>query len=298
MENERGNDYNNCEEREDVLTLTMLVKTEGITPEVVTLFQTIIYRYYREHGRSFPWRETTNPYHILVSEAMLQQTQTERVLHKYTEFITVFPDVLSLARAPLQKVLKVWRGLGYNRRALNLKKTAEIVVNNYNGVLPSSPEVLQTFPGIGRATAGAVAAFAYQKPSVFIETNIRTVFIYFFFDEKISVKDKEILPPVEKTLDRKNPREWYYALMDYGVMLKKKHKPLNKKSVHYQKQTPFEGSDRQIRGAIVQVLTEEPRTESELLKINASDPERVKRILCQLKKEGFIKKEGNLIRIA
>ena len=298
MENEREHDHNNCEEREDVLTLHMLIKTEGVTHKVVTLFQTIIYRYYREHGRSFPWRETTNPYHILVSEAMLQQTQTERVLHKYTEFIRVFPDVLSLARAPLQKVLKVWRGLGYNRRALNLKKTAEIIVDHYNGVLPSSPEVLQTFPGIGRATAGAVAAFAYQKPSVFIETNIRTVFIYFFFDEKTRVKDREILPLVEKTLDRKNPREWYYALMDYGVMLKKEHKPLNKKSVHYQKQTPFEGSDRQVRGAIVRVLTEEPRTESELLGISASDPERVKRILSQLEKEGFIKREGNLICIA
>lgn len=271
---------------------------KDLTPDVIVRFQKTIYKYYKEYGRTFPWRETTNPYHVLVSEAMLQQTQTERVMQKYHQFITMFPDFPSLARAPLQKILEVWHGLGYNRRAVNLKRTAEIVVTQYHSVLPSSPDILQTYPGIGRATAGAICAFAFGKPVVFIETNIRTVFIHFFFQSKANIKDKEILPLVEKTLDYKNPREWYYALMDYGVMLKKRFKHVNKKSFHYHKQTPFQGSNRQIRGAIVKVLIEKPYTECELVKTLHFDPERVKKNLVQLEKEGFIKREGNTLSIA
>lgn len=272
---------------------------EGLTVSATRKFQKVIYNYYTEYGRTFPWRETTNPYHILVSEFMLQQTQTERVTQKYEQFITTFPGFHSLASASLQKVLSVWSGLGYNRRALNLKKTAEIVVTHYSSVLPSSPDVLMTFPGIGKATAGAVAAFAFGNPVAFVETNIRTVFIYFFFRGKNDVKDKEILPLVEKTLDYTNPREWYYALMDYGVMLKKQYRNLGRKSAHYTKQAPFTGSDRQMRGMILKTLLESVcMTEPELIKILCATPGRVKKILAQLEREGFISREGTAITIA
>ncbi len=155
-----------------------------------------------------------------------------------------------------------------------------------------------TFPGIGRATAGAVAAFAFGSPVVFVETNIRTVFIHFFFQEEENIKDNDILPFVEKTLDCNNPREWYYALTDYGVMLKQMYKTLNKKSAHYRKQTPFEGSNRQLRGAILRVLLEKsPLREPELVKALGVPCERVEKCLVQLEKEGFLNRKGTTLTI-
>lgn len=290
----KSGDHERSESRtREVRFLQSIMKNEGLTPHAVDLFQKIIYSYYREHGRAFPWRKTCNPYQILVSEFMLQQTQTERVAPKYEQFIDTFPDFCSVASASLTDILKVWRGLGYNRRALNLQRTAKIVVDSYQGVLPSSPDILLTFPGIGQATACAIAAFAYGSPVVFVETNIRTVFIHFFFWEKEDIRDKDILPLVEKTLDCENPREWYYALMDYGVMLKTAHRTLTKKSAHYQKQAPFEGSNRQIRGAILRALLEKsPLAEPELVKTLGIPGEKVKKCLVQLEKEGFLKRKG------
>lgn len=271
---------------------------EGLTKKVIEDFQDIICDYYKVHCRKFPWRETDDPYHIVVSEFMLQQTQTHRVLSKYEQFITEFYDFPSLAAAPLQAVLTVWRGLGYNRRALNLKKTADIITTQFHNVLPGDPAILMTFPGIGKTTASAIACFAFHEPVVFVETNIRTVFIYFFFQDRPQVKDKDILPLVEKTLDVTSPRHWYYALMDYGVMLKKRHKFLTKKSAHYQQQSPFKGSNRQVRGLLLKTLVKKSLTESELLKVCECDPKRGKKILDQLEKEGFIKRKGDTIFIA
>ena len=152
-----------------------------VKPDTIRTFQRLIYRFYREHGRTFPWRRTRNPYHILVSEIMLQQTQTERVEEKYEQFLTHFPDFPSLAEAPLREILRVWRGLGYNRRAIALKNIASAVITEFHGNLPSCPEALISLPGIGRATACAICAFAFNKPVVFLETNIRRVFIHHFF---------------------------------------------------------------------------------------------------------------------
>lgn len=270
-----------------------------LTPDRVRAFQEMIYAYYREHGRIFPWRRTHNPYHILLSEIMLQQTQTERVLEKYEQFINSFPDFPSLARAPLREILAVWQGLGYNRRTMALKKIAQTVMAEFRGNLPPSVEALMTLPGIGRATASAISAFAFNRPTVFLETNIRRTFIHHFFHGRNTVKDAEILPLVEKTLDASNPRLWYHALMDYGVMLKKRHQNPNRRSAHYQKQAPFEGSNRQIRGMILRTLVVELRlSESEIMgKLNVA-PERVRRNLLQLEREGFIRKEGNRFTIA
>lgn len=260
-------------------------------PATVQKFQKDIYSYYREYGRDLPWRKTHDPYHILVSEIMLQQTQVQRVTEKYEQFTNVFPDFPSLAMAPLRKILREWQGMGYNRRAIALKEIAQKVVEEFDGNLPISVETLMTFPGIGRATAAAIAAFAFQHSTVFIETNIRRVFIHCFFQDMINIKDDEILLLVESTLDTDNPREWYYALMDYGVMLKQKYENPNRRSAHYQKQSPFQGSNRQIRGMVLKLLVQESCTsEHEIAqKVNISG-EKLKNNLTQLLKEGFVKK--------
>jgi A/G-specific adenine glycosylase len=275
----------------------LLYRRKGITPTIIRTFQSIIYEYYRENGRTFPWRQTTNPYHILVSEIMLQQTQTSRVLKKYDEFITAFPDFESLVAAPLQQVLRVWQGIGYNRRALALREAARIILSSFNGRLPSSPDMLITLPGIGPYTASAIPVFAFNQPHAFIETNIRTVYLHFFFSERNEVNDKEILPIIEATLDRANPREWYYALFDYGAFLKSVEN-LDKKSAHYRKQSAFKGSDREIRGQIIKfLLSDSTTTEKEIVRQLKQDTKRVKRNLDRLQKEGFLTISDGDVRI-
>jgi A/G-specific adenine glycosylase len=235
------------------------------------------------------WLNTTDHYLILVSEIMLQQTQVERVKIKFPEFIALFPDFASLAAAPLDKVLSVWQGMGYNRRAIALQKCAIRVMNEYGGILPADIDILATFPGIGRATASSIAAFAFNLPVVFIETNIRRVFIHFFFSGTDTVSDADLLPIIGKSLYKENPRVWYWALMDLGSALKKKVPNPNRRSVHYSKQSPFEGSDRKIRGIIIRMLLSEPgMSEKQLLALMVEDPARIKKIMAALISEGFI----------
>jgi len=268
------------------------------TTREIKKFQRIVYDYYLNFGRDLPWRSTDNPYEILVSEIMLQQTQVSRVVQKYVEFINTFHDIESLAEATLRDVLTVWQGLGYNRRALSLKRLAEIVNATYGGYVPSHVSLLMQLPGIGNATANAVCAFAFNQPVVFIETNVRTVFIYHFFSTKETVKDSEIRPLVERTLDYDNPKHWYNALMDYGVALKKYCSNPGKKSAHHKKQSPFEGSARQVRGAILRALVTKPRqTFNELIKTVRFDPDVVKKNIQSLEKEGLAVNKGRYISI-
>ncbi|MFW9998532.1 MAG: A/G-specific adenine glycosylase [Candidatus Hodarchaeota archaeon] len=277
-----------------------LYKKNGLTSEVIISFRNMIYEYYRKHKREFPFRENITPYNVLVSEIMLQQTQTERVTEKFLKFIDKYPDFLSLSQTPLDTILKEWRGLGYNRRAVALKKIAEIVIRDYKGELPDSIETLESFPQIGHNTASSIITFAFNKPTAFIETNIRRVFIYFFFPKKDNVYDKEIFPIIDLTIDKNNPREWYYALMDYGAMLKKSHPELNKKSAHYRKQAPFKGSSRQIRGILLKMLIDNKAIDIiEIQKrIKIHDSESLKKILSQLQKEGFITIKENMVKLA
>ena len=262
-------------------------------------FRRHLYRFFHDHGRQLPWWATTDPYHILVSEIMLQQTQVERVVLKYEPFINAFPDVLSLARAPLRDIMARWQGLGYNRRALALKDIARRLVAEFQGRLPASVETLRTFPGIGEATAGALAAFAFNQPVVFIETNIRRVFLHCFLPGKSRVRDREILPLVDQTLDRKQPRPWYYALMDYGAMLKRTAPNPNRRSAHHQRQAPFADSDRQIRGLILKALLRSPALSvEELVKAVGKSPARTTGLIPRLIKEGFLEQEGARLRIA
>jgi A/G-specific adenine glycosylase len=186
-----------------------------VTPPSVEEFRRSIRDFYRSHYRDLPWRHTTEPYRILVSEIMLQQTQVERVKERYEDFITQFPDFGALASTTTAEVLKAWQGLGYNRRALALRQTAIRVVEDFNGILPNNEKNLRSLPGIGPYTAAAVLAFAFNQPIPLIETNIRRVFIHCFFQDSSQVSDREILQLVGDTLDRENPREWYNALMVY-----------------------------------------------------------------------------------
>lgn len=264
---------------------------KNLKPETVSTFQKIIYQHYRRNARKLPWRETDDPYQILISEIMLQQTQAQRVMRRYGQFITAFPDLASLAQAPLREILRIWQGLGYNRRALQLKQIAEIVISTYQGNLPRSLEALVRLPGIGRASASAILTFAFNEPTVFIETNIRAAFIHCFFQDRTDIKDKEIYPLVATTLDRSNPRTWYYALMDYGAMVKRWYRNPGRKSAHYQRESPFQGSNRQIRGMILRVLLEEPEISLlELVQKLKTNRKQLERAISELQKEGFIDK--------
>lgn len=271
------------------------VKNAKLTRKGIKIFQDIIYKHYKKNKRELPYRNTSNPYHILVSEIMLQQTQVERVNDKYLEFISVFPGFMTLAEAPVSHLLKVWQGLGYNRRVLSLQKTAQIIIDTYQGKLSDSEEELQKLPGIGPYTAAAICAFAFNKPTTVIETNIRAVYIHFFFSDKKNVSDTELIPFIEKTLDKKNPKEWYYALMDYGVMLKKNFPNPTRKSAHYYKQSKFEGSNRQLRGRILKALVaKDGISEDELYSAVKADKENFHKNLEQLEKEGFIKRKDKI----
>jgi A/G-specific adenine glycosylase len=260
----------------------------------ILAFQQMVLSHYDQYCRDMAWRNTTDPYQILVSEIMLQQTQVERVTTKFPEFIRAFPDFASLATAPLANVLNVWQGMGYNRRAIALQKCAVRVMNECNGLLPADVDILSTFPGIGRATASSIAAFAFNMPVVFIETNIRRVFIHFFFGDTDTVSDAEILPLVEQALYRNNPQVWYWALMDLGSALKKTVPNPNRRSVHYTRQSPFEGSDRKIRGALLKLLLKDQYLEEdEVVARFNEDPQRIRKILKTLELEGFIKFQDN-----
>ncbi len=297
----------------------------------IKTFQNKIYLFYKKQARIFPWRDTTDPYRILISELMLQQTQAQRVIPKYSAFIKVFPNWQSLHKASFQDVLKLWSGLGYNRRAIYLKNAAGIIVTKYNGKTPKTVEELMSLPGIGFNTASAICAFAYNQPVVFIETNIRSVFINEFspilngwpdwrgsqntrthssgsmiWDEggtgpvyKYEVHDNDILPLIEQTLDTKDPRAWYWALLDYGNFLKKTLPNPSRLSQHYKKQSKFEGSDRQLRGKILKMLTNKGMVNIKDIALQLSkDVEKVKEISSELQKEGFIKKRSNTLSIS
>jgi A/G-specific adenine glycosylase len=264
-----------------------------LTTAQIQVFRKKIYDYFDAEGRDLPWRKRLNPYRVLVSEIMLQQTQVERVIGKYQKFLAAFPDFSALASAPLPKLLALWSGLGYNRRALALKALAQKVVEDYGGKLPSEAEELIALPGIGKYTAGAVMTFAFNKPMVFIDTNIRRVYIHEFLWMEENIHDHDLMPLVEQTIDEMNPRKWYNALMDYGAMLKQKHVNSNRKSIHYARQSTFENSNRQVRGKILKALvTRSPLTITQLVEASGIDPQRIQNSLAQLAEEGFITKSG------
>jgi len=266
-----------------------------LSDEALREFRESVWDYFRSHARSMPWRDDPSPYHVLVSELMLQQTQVSRVLPKYQEFMGKFPTIQALADASLSEVLAAWSGLGYNRRAKFLHAAAQMVVRDFNGELPATLQDLVKLPGIGANTAGAILNYAFNQPVAFIETNVRTVFIHHFFADKDGVDDKELLPLVEQASDAEHPREWYWALMDYGTHLKQTVGNKTKQSKHYARQSKFEGSRRQIRGRILKHLLDGPRPSAELLTVEPD--ERTASVLEDLVREGFIEEYAGQLRL-
>lgn len=254
--------------------------------------------------RDLPWRGIDDPYAVLVSEVMLQQTQVARVLNYWERFLKLFPTLDALASAETSLVLEAWQGLGYNRRALALKRCAELCASTYQGTLPYSYEELLALPGIGKATAGGVLAFAHQKPVLYLETNVRTVFLHEFFSGEEAVDDRRIEPLVERTCSKENPRGWYYALLDYGAYLKSILPNPSRRSRHHVQQSKFEGSRRQKRAEIVRlVLAQREVTFSEVVGAlgefetsqgrKEPDARLVRSILDDLVREGFFSQQGS-----
>ena len=254
-------------------------------------FQKTIWDFYNKHKRTFPWRETSNPYHILVSEIMLQQTQADRVVPYYKTFIRTFPNIASLEKAKFHDVYKIWQGLGYNRRALALKKLAKDVTEKYEGKLPADLEVL---PGIGPYTAKAISIFSFNAPLACVDTNIRRVFIYHFFEDKKNITDEQILKVASLVLDKKNPREWHWALMDYGSQLRStlsfsKGGNPNRRHKNYTIQPKFEGSLRQMRGAILRNLAKGKMNLEDLVTVIKKPKKKVNSVLLTLVSEAFVR---------
>jgi A/G-specific adenine glycosylase len=274
----------------------MAAASRALGEAEIAAFRAEVLGLYAERGRSFPWRETRDPWAILVSEVMLQQTQTDRVLPKYLAWMEAYPNPRALADAELAEVLKLWSGLGYNRRALALVKAASRIASL--GRFPEEEDELRGLPGVGPYTARAVQAFAFGRPVVLVETNIRSVFLHRFFEGREGVADSEIAPLIEETLDRGDPRSWYYALMDYGVEIKKAFGNPNLRSAHYAKQSPFADSNRRVRGELLKELGSRGRADAdELSRALPFSRERVEAALGELKTEGFVAESSGVYRL-
>lgn len=260
-------------------------------------FQNFVRARGRELYRPMPWREHLDAYWILISELMLQQTQVERMRPKFDAFIAQFPDVAALALADQAAVTKAWQGLGYNRRALYVARAAQMIMNEFGGKVPSAQEDLVRLPGVGPNTAGAVAAYAYNQPVLFVETNVRTVYFHHFFVGKADVTDAMILEKLAQTIDTAQPRAFYWSLMDYGSHLKKFGVRVNHQSKHYKKQSPLKGSLREMRGQILRHMATHDSLSEAVLFAEFGDDTRCVSALAGLIKDGFLQVNDGVIRL-
>lgn len=285
-----------------------LLAREGELPRSFrTRGRALILNYYKTHGRDFPWRRTDDPYAILLSEVMLQQTQTGRVVEYYGRFLGRYPAPGDLAGAPLRELLLLWKGLGYNRRALMLQQACRAIVTEHGGRVPLDEQSLRALPGIGPYTARAILAFAAGRPTVFIETNIRTVFLHLFFRGRDRISDREIEEMVSWLLPRRDPRGWYYALMDFGVLLKRELPSVNRQSRHYRPQSRFEGSNRQLRANLLhQIASGSASTVPQLVRMfegtaggaTSNDfVKKVEQIITMLRTEGLVELRSGKLHI-
>lgn len=276
----------------------------GISPERLEEFSATVWERGRELYRDLPWRDTHDPYAILLSEVMLQQTQVSRVMGRWEQWLETFPTIADLASAPLPPVLELWQGMGYNRRALNLKRCAEEVVAMHDGVVPSDKKALLALPGIGPSTSAGVRIFAFRQPDMYLETNVRAVFIHELFPGRESVADKELVSLVEATCPQDaRVRAWYYALLDYGAYLKKTMPNPTRRSKHYTRQSKFEGSHRQKRAYLLRRVIDDALSTEDLARDLAQSErasgrqepsvEEVRAILDELEREGFVMRRGD-----
>lgn len=261
------------------------MRRSGIGARDLKTFRSQVIGYWKQSGRDhLPWRKTRDPYAILVSEIMLQQTQVDRVIPYFERWMKAYPTPSVLAKAPLAAVLRHWSGLGYNRRAKYLHEAAKAIVARHEGKVPRGHDDLRALPGIGHYTANAVRVFAWNEPETLIETNVRAVFIHHFYPRGRAVSDARLLPLIAEAVDGQDPRTWYAALMDYGTFLKAMHPNPSRKSRHHTKQSKFEGSLRQVRGAIVRA-----RVKGESLDtVRARYPHRFVEALAALKRDGLV----------
>ena len=281
-----------------ILVRESYIKKKKIDATIKRKFLSCIYDFYDSNYRHLPWRNTENPYHILVSEVMLQQTQVSRVIDKYLLFIKKFPTIEALATSSLYDVLAVWQGLGYNRRAQYLWQAAQIIVSQYNGNMPDDEAELQKLPGLGKASAASVCIFAFGKPALYIETNVRTVYIYSFFEGNQSVPDAMVKPLLEATIDTKNPKKFYNALMDCGTYIKQ-HYNYSRYSAHYTVQTPYKTSLRKVRGDIVRYIVNYGATRKDILVQSLGySPDKIQKALEALSRENLVCEENGMYTIA
>lgn len=191
-------------------------------PAFAAHVQQALLAWYARAGRSLPWRMTTDPYAILVSEVMLQQTQVDRVIPKYQQFLAAFPTLAALASAPIADVISAWVPLGYNRRAVSLQAIARQVMAEYDGVLPDALEQLLKLKGIGRYTAGAIACFAYQQQIATVDTNIYRVLHRVFLGlehPEPQIRTEEMFTFAADVLPKGEAYNWQQALMDLGATI-------------------------------------------------------------------------------
>ncbi|MCL2403645.1 MAG: adenine glycosylase [Coriobacteriia bacterium] len=247
------------------------------------------------HYRDFAWRMTRDPYAILLSEVMLQQTQVVRVVDYFERWLLRYPSIDALAAASTADVLADWQGLGYNRRALALKRLAVEVSEQQAGILPASYEGLQLLPGVGPATAAGVMAFAYNEFAPYLETNVRSVVLHELFAGQDEVCDKEVMAVVQQAAEHlcstqlADARTWNYALLDYGAWLKKAFPNPSRRSKQHTKQSRFEGSFRQKRAQLLRAILMEPQqTRDELAGVCELSLADTEAGLGVLFKEGFI----------
>lgn len=276
-------------------------------PDDLAAFTARVWQRGEELYRDLPWRRTQDPYEVLVSEVMLQQTQVKRVLNYWPRFLHLFPTLDALAAADTSVVLEAWQGLGYNRRALALKRCAETCARAFAGTLPTTHAELLALDGIGPATAGGILAFAHNRPAVYLETNVRTVFLHELFTGAHDVPDKELIPLIEATCSQDNPRGWYYALLDYGSYLKQTIPNPSRRSKHHAKQSVFEGSRRQKRAELIRLVLACPGVSFDALceglaafeaahKRSAPSRELVRSLVDDLLREGFFVEDNQTFR--
>ncbi|MBO4365869.1 MAG: adenine glycosylase [Eggerthellaceae bacterium] len=280
---------------------------EGVDEARLRAFSEEVWQQGLLHRRdNLPWRFLDDAYLVYVSEVMLQQTQVARVKKRWPEFVAVFPSLDALSSASVSDVLEMWQGMGYNRRALALKRTADECSSRYGGHMPHTYEELLALPGIGPATAAGIMAFAYKQPSVYIETNVRTVFIREFFPNEQRVHDRQLKPLVEATCSQDDPRGWYYALLDWGAYLKGVGVNPNRQSAHYTRQSSFEGSRRQKRAFVLREVLAQPGVSMQQVKealdvaeVAAGRREVSQNLFCEIVDdlvcEGFFRRDGEIL---
>ncbi len=266
-----------------------------VDPSTVAALQRRVFDWYAANGRDLPWRRTTDPYAILVSEIMLQQTQVPRVIPKYAGFLAAYPRLEDLAKAPLDEVLRLWKGLGYNNRGRRLRDCAAVVAAGGRGELPRSFDGLRALPGVGPYTARAVLVFAHNDDVAAVDANVRRVLTH-ELGLPAGLGDGELQRVAEGVLPHGRSRDWHNALMDYGALvLTARATGLAPRT----RQGAFEGSRRWYRSRLLQALLDDgPQRLDQLALALEVTPDVVAALTDLLSRDGLVRREGDCVQVA